>query len=961
MTGLLRAAIMAASLASAWSAHAKESDGSDIEVRVDIPSHATVVEALNEFALQTGLQLIVPEAGAGVLEKRIPRIRRAGTAREVLNAMLAGLPLRYTFVNERTIAVYQLKEPKVVNLEALNVAQMVITGSRIGYDLRADRSVAALSPSPITTFDRSQLDSLGVSDVAELLRYLPQQPYGPRPGFAAPGAAGLVEMRGLGFDTTLVLINGRRTVPSANTLSLNAFDLNSVPQVAVDRVEVLSDSASAVYGADAIGGVVNIVLKQHIDRPRIDVHYGDADGGATERRVSLSVGHSSDRAHAGLIADYFDRDALLGSERRWANQDYRDRGGADHRLVTSNPGNVRSVSGQNLPGLTASFAAIPVGSTGMGLSAADFAATVGTENKASTYDYWSAVPATRRRGVLAFADYDLTSEVNVFGELAINDVTTTVQTEPSARRLLVPATNPFNPFGTAVLVDYLFSGIGPTLFESEYRSHRIVAGLRGGRNQWNWELSALGMKDKGRSRTRNTVDDSLVSAALSQTDPSRALNVFEDGPGGSAGLLSSLVRKRPDNEYESSGTQTTAVVRGPLARLPAGDLQIVVGAEYMQSDMAVLERSTQIESHRSVFAAFGELRVPLISEAANWPAVRQLSLSIAAREDQYSDFGSTFNPQVGLVWQPIDDLTLRASIGTSFRAPSLFELYTPRTSIPGIPIPDSSRGGQIAPVTFVTGGNPDLDAIEATSLTTGFVVKPEALPHFQATASYWRTRMQGQVRVLPFFTLLANEASFPNRVERGERTAADIAAGMPGVLKSVDISRINFGDVETDGIDIAAKYSFDTAVGRFAQSLAATWVHSYETVDVPGTPAAERVGRMSFAGTIARWRGVATISWTQGAVMISTTARYTEGYADFDPLTGTTARDVSAQTLADVQLTADVGELVGQLPGVTVTVGVSNVFDSEPPFALLGQNIGFDPTQGDLRKRFGYLRLSKEF
>src|SRR5690606_39234292 len=170
------------------------------------------------------------------------------------------------------------------------------------------------------------------------------------------GGSQHAELRGLGADNTLVLINGRRAMPSAPSIASNAFDLNTIPLAAIERIEVLSDSASAVYGADAMGGVINLILRKEIPRPVLDVHFGGADGGAEERRISLSSGYSTARLRGSIVLDYFERETLLGEEReRWRDQDFQRYGGVDRRSRAASPGTVSSLTTENLPGLSQSF------------------------------------------------------------------------------------------------------------------------------------------------------------------------------------------------------------------------------------------------------------------------------------------------------------------------------------------------------------------------------------------------------------------------------------------------------------------------------------------------------------------------------------------------------------------------------------------------------------------------------
>lgn len=174
----------------------------------------------------------------------------------------------------------------------VELEEIVVTGSRLR---------GASGSSTVTVFDRARIEELGASSVPDLLKYLPQQPFA-RGENSRFGGAQFVELRGIGADMTLVLINGRRAVTSAPQIASNAFDLNTLPISAIERIEVLSDGASAVYGADAVGGVVNIVLKRAIDEPQLDLRYGTARHGAEERRASLGAGMSSELPSADDVS-----------------------------------------------------------------------------------------------------------------------------------------------------------------------------------------------------------------------------------------------------------------------------------------------------------------------------------------------------------------------------------------------------------------------------------------------------------------------------------------------------------------------------------------------------------------------------------------------------------------------------------------------------------------------------------
>ncbi len=837
--------------------------------------------------------------------------------------------------------------------ERVQLEEIVVTGTR----LRLAPGEAAV---PVLVMDRARIDASGAVSVSDLMRFVPQAPY-VFSETVQQGGAQFAQLRGLGVDSTLVLINGRRTVPSAVNAALNAFDLNTIPLAAVERVEVLSDAASAVYGADAVGGVVNIVLKRDIPRPVAELSVGSAEGGGEERRASLSGGYAGSRLHASLVLDYFDRDYLLGAEReRWANQDYTRYGSVDWRLPTTNPANISSRTAANLPGLPSRVAVVPEGSSGIGLTPADFLPTAGQISLGSLFAYRSIVSEAERRSASLSAEYEIASWASAFAEALYVDRVTRTQSEPATLfGTRVPATNPFNPFGVDVSTDYLFVGLGPRETVAETELQRGVLGLRGDIGRWDWEVSGLYTEETASVWTENAVNLARVNASLASTDPALALNVFQDGSGGSEALLRSLVNE-PVSHLESGGRQVGAFARGPLVTLPAGEVQVVLGGEYRREDL-YFDSSVFVDHDRTVDALFAEARIPLVSAEWQWPLLQELSLTLAGRQDDYSDFGTTFNPQYGLQWKPHASWLVTASCGTSFRAPALFELYGPRREIVGNTVSDPRRNGESVPVTLISGGNPTLDPVEAESWTAGLVFTPSA--HWRLAGTYWHTVLEGRVAIFSSQLVLANEARFPERVERQAPSPADVAAGLPGVITRIDISRINFGSVATDGIDASASGSMETSFGEIGMDLSATWVNRYSVVQVPETPAVERVGVADLDGSIPDWRGVLTLHWSRTGWGASVTTRYVPAYDDRTIFGEDVGREVGAQTLVDLQASLDVSRAWGAdtwVSGLKLTVGVLNVFDESPPFAEVAAS-GYDPSQGDLRQRFGYVRLGYEF
>ncbi|WP_129642735.1 TonB-dependent receptor [Peristeroidobacter agariperforans] len=984
---------------TALAQHAREQAPAAPEYVLDIP-RLPIIEALKDFTTQTGLLISFWPDAQTDQARLVGPLRGKFTAEVALTRLLAESGLTYRRTNERSLVVMApsllgaprngvsgsdqdrsrlaegqpyLRKQQQPPEESLTVVGRAGSNAIIGKpDIeRVDEVIVIGSridrngegPAPVQVFTRRMIDDFGAASIPDVLRYLPQQPFNRAEHYYTNGAE-YSQMRGIGVDTTLILINGRRVVPTSNSLTLNAFDLNSIPLAAVERIEVLSDSASAIYGADAMGGVINVVLKKEIPQPVLDVQYGGARGGADQLRASFSLGYRTERLRSSMIFDYYRRDSLLGGERElWRDQDYTRYGGEDYRSAAGVPGTVRSLSGANLPGLSSSFAMVPEGSSGIGLTPQDFVATAGVRNRTSTLNALSIVPAAEQRSVAVFGEYDMTPDLMAFAEVLYTNRRVNSQEGPyPVQSALVPAQNPFNPFGQPVLVDFILDGLEPRRFEHDMDWLRGAFGLRGWlSSRWQWEVAAIASTETDDALSTIDLSATRLDAALAETDPARALNPFVDGPAGSHELLASLVDPE-QSRHLSRGRQLSAFLQGEMFELPAGAVQAVVGGEWRDEEMVYDDRTLPVNNGRDVRAAFTELRVPLIGPAASSHG-DVLSMTLAARVDDYSDFGSSLNPQFGLLWRPAEGVLLRGSYGTSFRPPSLFELHAPRTSVTNASVRDPARNYALSPVTFVAGGNPNLRPIEADSMTTGFVLTPSALPGLRLLANYWRIQTEHRVTFLHFTSLLANEESFRDRILRDAPTQADIAAGMPGRLLQLDISRMNFGRLSTSGIDVEARYELSTRWGDFTPRLSATWIDEFTSVEAPGVPTVDRVGIANPAGSIPRWRVVGSLGWKRKGVGLSTTMDWSPGYLDVGTA-GLTGRRLPERAIVDVQASFAIDELLGRnllWDDFKLQLGVKNVFDELAPFSDIGFALGFDSSQGDLIGRFSYLRLSKGF
>jgi iron complex outermembrane receptor protein len=891
-------------------------------------------------------------------------LRGKYTIEEALNQLLRSTGLTFIWTNSRQISIVRAppapkprmapqtnaprKAPAPTQRDPARDAAsdaIIETVYTTGYAFKSLKESAG----SFVIMDREAIERSGFTTVSDLLKYLPQQPYLKADGFSSSGAQ-YAEFRGLGTDTTMVLVNGHRAFASAASFVVNAFDLNTIPLSAVERVELLFDSTSVRHGMDAIGGVLNIVLRDEVPRPDVQVHYGSAAGGGEQFQTSASAGFLREGVKAALIADYTTTQTLLGIERDlWANQDYRRYGSTDQRSPFSNPANVTALSG-NLPGQNTPFAAV------VGPGQFRF----GEVNRESLLQYFPIVPATSRASVSANAEVEIwPTDIVASAEVMFVDRSVRFPTvSPVTAAMLLPLTSG-NPFTVPVLVNTRLDGMDRQTQNIDSTLLRGVASLRGKARAWDWETAILRSEEDARLTVENLLDQTKFLQGLA----SQSLDLFRPGPAASQEVLDSLVLPPDVDNYATDATQIVGSASGQLFELPGGLITAMLGGEWRKESVQFDAALDSFE--REVGAGFVELTIPVFGADMHVPALRELKLVAGGRLDDYSDFGQIFNPQFGLRWLPYEDFSLHASYGRSFRPPSMYELYLPRQeSLPVFQVVDPRRGGAPTTVSLISGGNPELEPTRGESFTGGFVFSPQALDPVEIFANYWHLTMDERVTLLLPQLVLTNEALFPERVIRAEPTPLDLAAGVPGRVVQIDTSRMNFGRLATSGIDLGVRYQIESPFGVFTGNAVATYIDEFETIDVPATPAASRINVANqTVGTITKWRAVAGLDWDRNALSATMHVRYIPSYDD--TRNGVrNGRRIGAQTFLDLQAAVDLGKLAPGSPllrGVELATGASNLFDEQPDFAEVVGAAGYDTSQGDLKGRFWYVRLGKTF
>ena len=769
-----------------------------------------------------------------------------------------------------------------------------------------------------------------------------------------------VQLRGLPLGTTLVLVNGRR-MESVGSSSADFFDFSLIPLAAIDRVEIVPVGSSAVYGGDALAGVVNIILKKSLEGPSLSVGAGGGKG-AGDASVSLATGGTSGDSSYLLLGAYSRSTPLYMSERAFfRDADYRRFGGPDARSRNCTPGTVSSTSGANLPGLGSSLAGIPVLAAGQAPQVSDFQATAGRPNLCSSWtngNGYALVQGKETYGIHASAERHLAGSWEVFGELTLTKERVWAdQLGLALSNVLVPAGNPFNPFGEDVRVTTV---LGPENglqgFERNSRYSRVLAGLRGELTaNWDAEVTLSSTRDNGKGLSSNaTLNSTARDAALASSSAAQALDPFATGRAASDDVLRGIWT---DSLRTSRGTkeQVSAFVRGHALELPAGPLDVIVGGEYARDVYATtVPGSVNVDASRAADAAFGEVRAPLWRGQGFGKPWDLAVLTLAGRRDHYNDFGSAGTYQAGLEVRPTRELLLRGSAASSFKPPTLLETHVDASGFPSalFGLTDPARGNEAIDTAEVERiGNPNLKPERGRAYSLGGLWEPASSPGTRIGATAWRVKIDGLISILFPQTALDYESLFPGFVERGPSVG-----GQPGPVTKVLFSETNFGGIDTSGVDLEAAHSWTDAFGKWSLGASATKTTRYNVVLAPGVPTDDRLGRRFSDYWSPRWKGRLTAGLEHETWSVAITSRYLGSYLD----SGTSDSRLGDYWTHDLAASVDLKRLgIGWAPGIrkaSLSAGIANLFNRQPQFVNTAPY--FDVTQADWRGRYASVRLS---
>lgn len=861
------------------------------QIEFNIPPKS-LPAAIIEFSKQTGVQVVT--AGEDVSTLATQGVSGRLTISEALQRLLSGTELRFRPIGDSTVALVnsaaettrvdeqhgfrfarvaarstaennaaraQPSSSEDTRAERVELEEVLVTGSHI-------RGATSLS-SPVITFDRQDIEAGGFTTTQQLVQKLPQNLNSVSDttqanlnggvGYAANPNGAAVNLRGLGGDATLVLLNGRRLAAAGNGTHV---DISLVPLSAIERVEVLTDGASAIYGADAVGGVVNLVLRDDFEGFETRVRYGSVSSGDhNEWQAAQTVGHSWGSGHAFVSYDYLRRTPLASADRR------------------------HLFSSTNMP------------STDL-------------------------VPGQKRHGAIAVFDQALSDRVELSGNVFY------------AQR------------SSPISYTYNFGMELPQEQEFDVEQLGGALGLKVDIGS-DWQARVSGVIDRTNSRNQ---------------------------------LFNGLTRQRTfsiENDFRVWSVDVAA--DGPVMRAPGGDVRLAIGSHARNEDFRQDSGPDyQAQLDRDNKAVYAEVLVPWITASNRRAGIEHLELTLAGRYEDYSDFGNTFNPKIGMAWSPVRGLNVRGTWGTSFKAPLLNQM----THGDLLYLMDGMFRDEVGLTTAlqVTGNGVNLGPEESRNWTAGFDFTPQYLPQLSISATYFNIDYEDRINQplpaeydLPGILLDPNFASIVTRnpalAEVEQLIAGAISTTCYSYITSdycnsadeagrvaaiVDTRLRNLSSVKMDGIDFTVGYRLSTKAGEWGISIAGSKLLSNRSQLIAGVPPISELNNV-WVPVDLRLRN--TLSYSREPLSIVAAINYTDGYSDSRPQyigSSEWRENVSSWTTVDFTVRYDLSSLWRGVRSAkpTLTLNALNLFDRDPPYVANFDGFRYDGVNANALGRF---------
>jgi iron complex outermembrane recepter protein len=857
------------------------------------------------------------------------------------------------------------------------IEKIEITGSSI-------KKIEGEAALPVQVITREEIERGGSTTAAELLTKLSANSAALTDGASfsdIPGQRGFsgANLRGIGVSSTLILLNGRRVANFASPGSSSGVDLNAIPSAAIERVEVLKDGASAIYGTDAISGVINFITRSQYQGIDLSAYYSDTQhGGAGKTILTASGGFgdiSKDRFNVFGVLDYQDTKTLRSTQRDWIKGAYQPDINLDVASSNTYPANFRATRTSG----AATGSRINPSAPNCNPPATLYSAGSFVGSRACYYDYMfdtEIFPASERLSFLTRGQYAINNDLTVFAEGLLSETKTTYRISPlTITNLNYRADGRYYPTAAAtanritgpIRLNWRLVDAGGRTNEVDSKANRFVAGVKGSLANWDYDAAV----NHSESRVKDAYIDGYVATTPFNTAFATG-NINPFGPQDAAGLALINGTKIRDDARDSKGTTTSvdAKASGTIFSMGGGDAAIAFGLEArrekLQFTPSALLAAGEIRGDSAAVAFSGSRNVNSVFAEVSLPFTKTLEAQLALRHDSYSDTaGNTTNPKVGLRWVPVKEILLRTSYGTGFRAPTLADLYSPqrtgqtngiyndllgcvrRGTIDNTNNPDYCG---IQPNKLV-GGNPNLKPEKSKQFSLGLVVEP--LAGISTSLDYWRIEKKNVVTYSEgaFFE---NPVFYSNFITRAP--VDPTLGGIPGFITQIDARPRNTATLDTSGIDIGIDVKLPkTSYGKFGVSLNGTYVMEYKTGGDGSF--VDGVGRFSNDQVVQRWRHVASFNYDYAEWAATLSQTFYLGYRDQNPLPNGQPRRVGNYELWD--LTGS----YSPIKSLKLRLGVKNLFDRNPPVSnqIYSFLAGYDPNYTDPRGRSFFGSISYSF
>ena len=819
-----------------------------------------------------------------------------------------------------------------------------ITGSAI-------KRTDAEGPAPVEIITRKEIAKTGATSINELVRSIPSIDVFDQGELASNSPAGSgtaqLAMRGLASTNLLVLLNGRRLPVNALYDSSGAgaaFDVNLIPISAIERIEILKDGGSAIYGADAVSGVFNIITRSDYQGLEGTAYYGNSSrNDGTEKRANLTAGFgdpSKDRFNVMGSIDVFKRDPIYRKDRSLTNTvDGRSKGGTDGRSTFAPTGNVVD----------------PNSGANVGIPYRPCPADSLDANNVCRYDFNQSILTSSngadRISGLGIATFQLTPEIKLFAELTYAKTKDKFESHPAPDFLPVPIIDPSQiPWAidtppTTVYIGARFMQAGPRTTKRTSELTNTVIGAEGTNYGLDWKVNLGRGESKVTNKDSNylAVDPFFAAVAAGQVDPTVTTN--------DQAVVDSL-KVFPVRKGKSTVDFLNLQLSGDALAMPAGPLRYAVGAQFWREKLSdIPDELTQagdvfgsiqqsaVDAKRNVKAVFGELSIPVLSN---------LEGQLALRYDKYPNTSET-SPKVAFKYTPMPALAFRGSYTESFKAPVLKQLFGAQEEGAGtvtdpeqcttLGIALNPDGTCEANIFVVNGSNPDLKPEKGRTYNLGAIFQ---VGSFGGSVDFWKIKKTDAISVPTVGTA----------IEQG-------LFARDGIRTLVFTNLQNFAEIHTSGVDVDMQLRFPgTPIGNVTVREAGTYYFHQQTRTAAGDPFDE------FNGTYAlpRWRNVFIVSTDYGPWSGTASLRSVGGFWDTDeafPIPDGT-RKVGSHHEVDIQ-----GQYTGW-KNLTLTGGIRNLFDRMPPFSNKNLTDNTYTQQGfaelyTVRGRFFYISANYKF